>query len=259
MKKINKKNNFYQNWHSNSEHIFTHWIIFILVSLLSISFLINKINDIDLDYNLNIIGRTLRNKIIIFSEKNIIKITAQGFQPEELTINVGDTITFFNQDTKPHWPSAGLHNDHDKQYSADDVVLSQNSIKFTFLKSGQWQYHDHLLNDEEKFKLTVIDNEPNIVQKAKDYISSIIKSPPKRLICVSSDGHNEGVLISNFDENEKLIGWSCNIGTHMNCTAGPDGIWKECDFPPNEMAWPNPVSKEALDNSKIYASSYFLE
>jgi len=166
---MKKKKNFYKNWHSDSKHIFTHWIIFILVSLLIISFLTNKIYDISLEYDFKIIKQVPRNK----------------------------TITPVN-----------------------------------------------------------VDNEPNIIQKTKDYINSIIEFSPKRLLCIPYDGHNEGILIANFDENEKLIGWSCNMGSHMNCTAGPDGIWKECDFPPSDMVWPNPVPKEALDNPKIYVSPY---
>ncbi len=71
--------------------------------------------------------------------------------------------------------------------------------------------------------------------------------------CGASHGHGmEGKLTANFDATDTLIGWSCNINSHMNCNASAQGVWVSCDFPPDVMAWPDPVPKKALTNAMAY-------
>ena len=176
-------------------------------------------------------------------------MTSQGFAPNALTINAGDAIIFFNKDTKPHRPAAGLHDNHDQGYSAGNALFFNQSVKFTFKQSGQWQYHDHE-NEQYTFSLTVLANEAKNVKK-----SNAVSYNPEtgKENCVARDGHAEGSLTSLFDTAGNLVGWNCTMNGYMNCSAGPDGIWKTCDFPPDVMAWPNRITKTALDNPKAYS------
>ena len=92
------------------------------------------------------------------SEKTIL-MTATGFEPKEITINQGETITFINNDEGPRWPASNLHPTH-SQYpgsgiekcATDEMGLFDAcgplpvgaEFSFTFEHPGTWQYHDHI-------------------------------------------------------------------------------------------------------------------
>ncbi len=90
-----------------------------------------------------------------------IEITSAGFFPEIVTISVGDTVTFTNKDSAPHWPASDLHPTHtvypgtgiskcfdettDKTTLFDSCrgLAQGESWSFTFTQAGEWEYHDH--------------------------------------------------------------------------------------------------------------------
>ena len=94
-------------------------------------------------------------------EDNTIEITASGFFPKILTVSVGETVTFVNKDTAPHWPASDLHPTHtvypgsdikkcfdgttDKSLLFDScrALNGGESWSFTFNEAGTWDYHDH--------------------------------------------------------------------------------------------------------------------
>jgi hypothetical protein len=41
-----------------------------------------------------------------------IEITAEGFKPDSVTIQNGDTVRFENKDSKPRWPASDPHPVH---------------------------------------------------------------------------------------------------------------------------------------------------
>ena len=90
---------------------------------------------------------------------NTIEITSSGFNPPELTINAGETVTFINKDTEPHWPASAMHPTH-KVYPGSDIAKCgtseasnifdackdlgpEETYSFTFNEVGEWNYHDH--------------------------------------------------------------------------------------------------------------------
>ena len=88
-----------------------------------------------------------------------VEITAEGFSPETLTISVGDTVTWMNNDKRQHWPASADHPTHavypgssiTKCSSAPDEIFDScrpiktgDSWSFTFTEAGEWSYHDHL-------------------------------------------------------------------------------------------------------------------
>lgn len=90
----------------------------------------------------------------------IIEITSSGFNPDTLTINVSETVTFVNKDTVPHWVATDPHPGHDQypEYFEQPVPVGCSRSKFdacrglpqgetfsfTFNLTGTWTYHDHL-------------------------------------------------------------------------------------------------------------------
>lgn len=81
----------------------------------------------------------------------IIDITSQGFSPSSLTINVGDTVMWNNEDNQDHWPASAVHPTH-TVYPGSSLcegfdscsISSGGSWSFTFNEVGEWGYHDHL-------------------------------------------------------------------------------------------------------------------
>ena len=91
-----------------------------------------------------------------------VEITSEGFNPNPVTIAVGDTITWVNKDTNEHWPASALHPTHavypgsdiekckipdekDKIFDACRGLKQDESSSFTFNEKGTWNYHDHLV------------------------------------------------------------------------------------------------------------------
>jgi len=89
---------------------------------------------------------------------NVIKITANGFEPKTLTVKAGDTVTFVNEDSDKHWPASAMHPTHTvypgsdvKKCGSDESIFDAckgleqgESFSFTFNEIGSWGYHDHL-------------------------------------------------------------------------------------------------------------------
>ena len=76
----------------------------------------------------------------------VVIITAQGFEPSEITVAVGATITFLNQDKEARWPASNLHPTHliYPEFDPKEPVDPDKSWSFKFDKVGTWKYHDHL-------------------------------------------------------------------------------------------------------------------
>ena len=83
-----------------------------------------------------------------------VRITADGFVPNELRIKVGDTITWINEDTKDSWPASAIHPTHavypepggciGSMFDACKRLKQGESWSFTFNQKGTWGYHDHV-------------------------------------------------------------------------------------------------------------------
>jgi plastocyanin len=64
----------------------------------------------------------------------IIKITANGFEPEEVEITKGTKVTWINEQPNPSWPASDVHPTHEV-YPGSSIknVALQNKIKFLML------------------------------------------------------------------------------------------------------------------------------
>lgn len=91
---------------------------------------------------------------VLLVQGNIIEITSSGFNPNVLTINASDTVTFINRDNINHWPASDPHPGHflypetggciNSKFDACRGLPKGESFSFTFNLTGTWKYHDHL-------------------------------------------------------------------------------------------------------------------
>lgn len=89
-----------------------------------------------------------------------IYITETGYEPNTITIEVGDTIVFENRSDTPRWPASNNHPTH-TLYPGSDIAKCGTeeaggifdacrglelgeSYAFTFNEVGSWRFHDHL-------------------------------------------------------------------------------------------------------------------
>lgn len=75
-----------------------------------------------------------------------ISITAQGFSPANIDIAQGDTVTFINNDTEPHWPASSPHPQHTACPGFDALhgLATGETYSFTFKEVKVCPMHDHL-------------------------------------------------------------------------------------------------------------------
>jgi hypothetical protein len=73
-------------------------------------------------------------------------LTEQGFSPNELTINIGETVRFSSNLSEPFWPASDLHPTHGiyPELDPQEPIEATNNWSFTFTKRGNWRLHDHL-------------------------------------------------------------------------------------------------------------------
>ncbi len=76
----------------------------------------------------------------------VITMDADGFTPNQVTIDQNQTVTFVNEDKQDHWPASNLHPTHDlyPQFDPTAPVQPGESWKFQANEAGSWDYHDHL-------------------------------------------------------------------------------------------------------------------
>ena len=73
-------------------------------------------------------------------------LAEQGFVPERLEIEVGQTVEFVNASGGDFWPASNIHPTHEilPEFDSLGPVPSGQAWGFVFDEAGQWQYHDHL-------------------------------------------------------------------------------------------------------------------
>jgi len=76
----------------------------------------------------------------------VIELRVDGYYPKTLTIQGGDTVKFITTRGSYFWPASNLHPSHRIYFEFDPKgpVAAGDSWIFTFKKSGNWRYHDHL-------------------------------------------------------------------------------------------------------------------
>src|SRR6185503_20889661 len=73
-------------------------------------------------------------------DAKVVIMNSEGFSPNHLEIQVGDTVRFENKDDKARWPASDPHPIHD-YYSAFDPrkpIEPGESWEFKFTQEGTW-------------------------------------------------------------------------------------------------------------------------
>ncbi len=72
--------------------------------------------------------------------------TEDGFEPETITVSEGDTVTWENRSEVPMWVASDAHPAHTDypEFDAGEGFAPGGSYSFTFDRTGNWGYHDHL-------------------------------------------------------------------------------------------------------------------
>jgi len=86
------------------------------------------------------------NKII--SDNEDIKVIYDGtsFSPKTLTVKNNTKVTFTNNSTGKMWVASGPHPAHTDypEFDAKKAMEPGQSYTFTFTKTGNWKFHNHL-------------------------------------------------------------------------------------------------------------------
>lgn len=76
----------------------------------------------------------------------VVAYGANGFSPSSITVAVGETVVFMNENSVDMWPASAPHPTHTDypEFDAKKPVAPGNSYSFTFTRVGTWKYHNHL-------------------------------------------------------------------------------------------------------------------
>jgi plastocyanin len=84
----------------------------------------------------------------VFGAPNVftIEVDDKKFSPDKITIKKGQTITFVNRGKEGHWPASNIHPTHGiyPEFDPKEPIPASLSWSFTFDKTGQFRFHDHL-------------------------------------------------------------------------------------------------------------------
>ncbi|TSC86257.1 MAG: Plastocyanin/azurin family copper binding protein [Microgenomates group bacterium Gr01-1014_7] len=81
----------------------------------------------------------------MMAEETVVKITAAGFSPKDITIKAGGTVTWTNSDSVVHAVNSAVHPTH-QVYSPLNLgnIQAGGKAALTFPDPGTYKYHDHL-------------------------------------------------------------------------------------------------------------------
>ena len=73
-------------------------------------------------------------------------ISSTEFEPSEVTINKGETVTWITDRDDLFWPASNVHPTHEmlSAFDAKKPLKAHQSYSYSFTKRGDWTFHDHL-------------------------------------------------------------------------------------------------------------------
>lgn len=115
-----------------------------IVSLLLFAILIAGCTQAQTQVNNNTTAAFNDNTTAQASENHIVTIKDFAFNPQVLTIKLGDSVTWVNEDSSLHIVASNPHPTHtDLPGLIGDVAPGAN-YTFTFSIAGTWGYHCHV-------------------------------------------------------------------------------------------------------------------
>ncbi len=97
----------------------------------------------------------------------IIELREDGFHPDSVTIQIGDTVRFVNSSKGFFWPASDSHPVHNgyPEFDSLEPIPLGGSWSFTFGNVGAWGFHDHL-SPYLIGKITVVEDSKRIQTQA---------------------------------------------------------------------------------------------
>lgn len=140
--------------------------------------------------------------------------TNDEFEPSEIEIELGDTVTFVNESDEPMWPAANSHPTHNSLSDFDPLepIAPGGSWTYTFNAPGEWGFHDHV---RPGFRGVITAGDPSDAPKDCDDPSLDINS---RVYCWGITGRD----IARAEGFEAVFNWlgeqySSNTVFRNNC------------------------------------------
>ena len=89
-----------------------------------------------------------------------VTMTANGVSPASVTVAVGQTVTFVNNDSKSHEMASNPHPQHGSCPSIENglgiLAPGQTRTTHNFANSGTCGYHDHQDDTNARFQGTIV-------------------------------------------------------------------------------------------------------
>lgn len=80
------------------------------------------------------------------AEVIVVTYSNDGFAPKEIAVSVGQTVRFVNESSGNMWVASDVHPTHNilPEFDQKQSVGNGESYEFTFTKTGEWKYHNHI-------------------------------------------------------------------------------------------------------------------
>jgi|1185.fasta_scaffold120324_2 plastocyanin len=89
-----------------------------------------------------------------------VTMTSNGVSPVSVTVAVGQTVTFVNNDTRSHEMASNPHPQHGSCPSMEAglgvIAAGQTKVTHNFANAGTCGYHDHQDDTNARFQGTII-------------------------------------------------------------------------------------------------------
>ena len=70
----------------------------------------------------------------------------EGFAPREIAVTKGQTVRFINKGSDNMWVASDTHPTHTvlPEFDSKKSLGNGENYEFTFIKIGEWNYHNHI-------------------------------------------------------------------------------------------------------------------
>lgn len=163
----------------------------------------------------------------------VIKMTANGFEPREVTIDENSIINFANKDTVDRWPASNVHPTHELYGNLDPKkpIAPGDFWIFKAQQVGIWKIHDHL-SPHKRGTITIVAEEKSDSATAPDTDRSSNPEP--------THSNDDSIVASTLKETS----WRTNVANFFS------RIWRALTSPfrsKNNDASTNPTNLDVTE------------
>lgn len=182
------------------------------------------------------------------SQTVIVKMTANGFEPQEITLDTNSAVIFINEDKVQHWPASDIHPTHDlyPEFDPKRPIEPGKDWAFKPKRAGEFKFHDHLF-PHFRGTLMVEGENSNAIEPESKPINSTFIETIKKIIRIPSvilseakdiiirffslgfarDQNDRSVQSLSFDQFSKLSPEAqIKAIKDMVKSKGPEETWK---------------------------------